>query len=478
MSDAAPLPLPEARWRPRRQWSWLWLLPVAAVAAAGGLLLSAWYQRGLPVTVEFRQGHGLKAGDAVRYRGIAVGTVQEVALAPDLNGIRVHIRLGRQARDLARAESRFWIVRPELTLSGAQGLDTVLGANYVGVQPGPGAFQDHFSGLEEPPLPGLEPGGLEVVVTTSGKGALRPGAAVSYRQVDIGTVLGVDLAGDASAVEARLYIRPAYTGLIREHTRFWKTEGARFSAGLTGLSVAVESVQSLLLGGVALAVPPNPGEPAVRGQRFTLYEKPESDWLEWSPSLALDRNAPAINQPQPQPQPRLALAGWQYKNLFRLTRAAQRRAWVLPIRGGLLGPADVLRDPADALPGSRHLMLDGKPVVAPGAAQPYSQGLAILPYEHGYEPWSAIRFAEQPEDALVIADPAKPARFIGANRYRLQDSDWRVDPDLEFAADWHGACLVAKRDGALIGILLVGDDRVEVARLPEPVVMAHGRGGQ
>jgi paraquat-inducible protein B len=76
--------LPEAKLRPRRRWSYIWLLPLAAIATAAWLLISAFYQRGMPIEVTFQQGYGLKHGDALRYRVITVGQVQDVALAENL----------------------------------------------------------------------------------------------------------------------------------------------------------------------------------------------------------------------------------------------------------------------------------------------------------------------------------------------------------------------------------------------------------
>jgi hypothetical protein len=428
-------------------------------------LISAFYQRGMPIEVTFQQGYGLKPGDALRYRGITVGQVQDVALAENLAKILVTIRLRANAKDLARQGSRFWIARPQLDLSGVTGLETVVGANYLSMLPGQGKLQQQFTGLEQPPLvEALEPGGLQVILRTSGKSSLRAGAPVSYRQVVIGTLVNVDLARDASAVEAKIYIKPQYLPLIRENTKFWKTDGARFSAGFAGLSFNVDSVRSLIMGGVNMATPPNPGRRIAQGHEFPLHDAPEQEWLEWTPSLALH---PAADIEQVRPHPLPASLHWKYKNFLFLTKQTRRNAWVLPIQNGFLGPADVLTVPKDALPGSTQLTLADTAVALPAASQT-ADALVVLLVKHDYPPWSAMRSAKAPEDTLVIAgSPASP-RFIGASRYQMRDdSPWLVDPALPFTADWHGACVVAVSDGALLGMLLVTDDAVELASIPD-----------
>ncbi|MDX1654802.1 MAG: MlaD family protein, partial [Candidatus Competibacteraceae bacterium] len=413
---------PTARLRPRSRLSWLWLLPLLALLGAGWLVWSSLAQRGIPVEISFAQGHGLKAGDSLRYRGIQVGRVREVVLGTELSGIRVRLELDPSARELARTGSRFWIVRPRLDLSGVSGLETVVGANYLMVLPGQGTFTDHFVGLEDPPLLEiLEPGGLRITLTTPRKGSLRPGAPVNYRQVTVGTILEVGLAKDASAVEAEVYIHPQYASLIRSNTRFWKTGGARVSAGLTGLSLAVDSIQGLILGGVTLAIPPQPGQPVDDGHRFQVFDEPDDQWLEWVPRLSLygegDRQ---------RPQPLRAELSWEYRNLLYLTRDSNRRGWLLPVAGGLLGPRDMLLPPEEAEPESVHLTLQGPPGTLPLTARPWGRAdeLALLPLDHGYESWEDFRSPQEPEAALVVAGPEQAIRYVAIEHYRPVDGDW------------------------------------------------------
>lgn len=454
--------LPQAHLVPRRRRSWVWLLPLLALAAALGLVRQSLEQQGLPLEIRFRHGHGLKPGDALRYRGIQVGRVRAVRLADGLDGIRVEAELDRSARDLAREGSRFWIARPQIGLEGVTGLDTVVGANYLGVLPGDGEPRRAFTGLEEPPLLELqEPGGLEIVLTAPGKGRLRPGAPVSYREVVIGSLVAVDLARDAAAVEARAYIRPRYRPLIREGLRFWKTGGARLEAGLGGFSVAVDSVQGLLLGGVTLAIPPDPGALVEPGHRFPLAEHPDPDWLAWTPNLSLAADAPAV-----RPEPLAARLVWDYKNFAYLTREGRREGRALPVAGGFLGPADLLGVPDGALPGSVRLRVGALPLPPPANSRPRAPGLAWLPAEHGYAPWTRARRIDAPEDCLVIAGAGLPDRFLGAETFQAGDGLWPVRAAVLFDAPWHGAAVVAQRDGALVGLLLVSGDGPRLARVP------------
>ena len=45
----------------------IWIVPVLAAILAASLSWQAWGESGLPVTILFEQGHGLRPGDTVRH---------------------------------------------------------------------------------------------------------------------------------------------------------------------------------------------------------------------------------------------------------------------------------------------------------------------------------------------------------------------------------------------------------------------------
>ncbi len=194
-------PLPVAVVKPRRL-SLAWIVPAAVVVLAAWLVYRAWTLRGLIITVTLDQGHGLQAGDAVRFRGIVVGEVREVELSSDLQDVIASVSLRERANEIARAGSRFWVVRPRLGLDQVAGLETLVGPRYLAVLPDRGPRQVHFIGLSEPPLvEQIHPGDLEIILEAPSRGELRPVALLLYRMVRIGTVLSVGLTSDGGAVE-------------------------------------------------------------------------------------------------------------------------------------------------------------------------------------------------------------------------------------------------------------------------------------
>jgi paraquat-inducible protein B len=208
-------------------------------------------------------------------------------LTKDLQHVEVRARLQRSAAGLACEGSQFWIVRPEVSSGGLHGLETIVSGPYIQARPGSGKSQARFSGLEEAPVDQDQNGKFEVVLTTRQISTLSVGSSVYYRGVEVGAVSYFALNNDARMISIHLLIETNFAPLIRADTRFWNAGGISVRLKLLGINVSAENFKSLIIGGIAFATPTDPGLPARPGSTFPLYDKPESSWLDWSPSIAI-----------------------------------------------------------------------------------------------------------------------------------------------------------------------------------------------
>ncbi|MCB9914233.1 MAG: MCE family protein, partial [Planctomycetes bacterium] len=350
--------LPRARVVAARRRGFPLLLPLVAGAVALFLAIHAWMGGGPEITVRAAAGHGVGVGDPLRYRGVTVGEVRRVALAADREHVDLVLALEPGAESLCREQSRFWIVRPHLTLDSVQGLETVVGARYLAVLPGPldGPERYDFDALAEPPVPvEVRAEGLELELEAASREGLVPGAEVRYRGVPVGTVLSADLAGDASSVVVRAYVEPEYAQLVRANSYFWSSGGLELRAGLTsGVRLELESLRALLVGGISFATPSDAGALATDGTRFVLHREPHEDAASWRPALLVGAEplAPAAAELVALP----VRLEWR-SGLFKSRH--ERAGWAVALPGALLAPADLLAAPDDAKAGSVALTVDG-----------------------------------------------------------------------------------------------------------------------
>jgi paraquat-inducible protein B len=268
-------------------------VPVLAILGVG------WYfwreatrERGPEITITFPTADGLDPGAELRHRGVTVGVVRTIGLADGMDAVTVTAELAPPSAGLAVEGTRFWIVRPEVSLSRVAGLETIFGPRYIGVRPGPagGTPAVAFDGLPSPPRLEARPDSdaLTLVLRAPRAGAIGPGAPVLFRDVPVGVVRGVRLAEDAAAVEVSAAIDPAYATLVRTNSRFWLASGVGVDWGLfSGLSVRADSLDALIDGAVAFATPDRPGERVANGHGFELEPSPEDKWLGWDPAIPL-----------------------------------------------------------------------------------------------------------------------------------------------------------------------------------------------
>ncbi|MGL5497198.1 MAG: MlaD family protein, partial [Aeromonas sobria] len=115
---------------------------------------------------------------------------------------------------------------------------------------------------------------------------LSVGSPLLFRKLVVGSVTKVALARDGSEVLIEVSVEQEYAHLVRTNSRFWNVSGVKADIGLTGGTIEVETVQSLLAGGIAFNTPEKDMGPTVKtGHSYPLYGKAEKAWLEWSPRI-------------------------------------------------------------------------------------------------------------------------------------------------------------------------------------------------
>ncbi|MFZ0614489.1 MAG: MlaD family protein [Desulfobacterales bacterium] len=260
----------------KRQFSFVWLIPLVAALIGAWLLYKAQAERGPTITITFKTAEGLEAGKTrIKYKDVDLGQIEEISLSPDLGHVVVTAKLVRQAEKLLFANTRFWVVRARINVSGVTGLQTLFSGVYIGLDPGqPGKAARHFTGLEEPPIVTTNLPGRYFILLAERRGSLDIGSPVYFRQIRVGQVVGYQLTEGGKAVSIKIFINSPYQNYTFKNTRFWNASGADVSIDTKGIRLTMESLVTLLVGGIAFDVPDylESGGPAPDGQVFNLYE--------------------------------------------------------------------------------------------------------------------------------------------------------------------------------------------------------------
>jgi paraquat-inducible protein B len=255
----------------KRRISPFWLLPLVALMIAGWLVYSTAQERGATVTIDFISADGIVAGRTpVRYQGVEVGTVQNIKLSSDLRTIKVEASIKRDMRDALRTGTQFWLVTPKASLAGISGLDALVGGNYIGMMPGKGDPETHFTALDTQPKYRVNTGELLIHIHANDLGSLNTGSLVYYRKLPVGKVYDYDISRERGDVNIDVLIDRRFTDLVKIDSRFWNVSGFKADVDFHGAQVEMESMAALVNGAISFDSPPNSPQ-ARTDQTYQLY---------------------------------------------------------------------------------------------------------------------------------------------------------------------------------------------------------------
>jgi paraquat-inducible protein B len=280
----------------RSHLSWaLWLVPLGAAGLCAWFAWRDYVSAGPTISITFENTDGLEAKNTqLKYRGVNVGVVNSLSLSKDGSQVKVEARMTSSARNLIRAGSIFWIVRPELKIGSISGLRTIVSGEYITLRPGRGPLTNSFKGAGSEPAE-ERPGALQLSFLAPDLGSLQAGSPILYRGVTVGEVLDFQLAGDSRDVAIHARVWEEYAPLVRPESKFWNAGGVDVHVGLfKGLEVNAQP-GTIFSGGIEFATPPSSGMPATNGSTFVLNEKPEDKWKAWAPEMAIHVSGPATS---------------------------------------------------------------------------------------------------------------------------------------------------------------------------------------
>jgi paraquat-inducible protein B len=273
---SAPADIPEPEIKPGRRWlpSLVWLIPLVAALIGVALAVKSVSDKGPEITISFSTAEGIEANKTqVKYKDVDIGYVKAIALADDLSHVEIHVQLSKQAAKFAVRDTRFWVVRPRVGVSGVSGLGTLLSGAYIGVDAGHSKdMQTGFTGLETPPAVTGDQKGHRYTLHGDSLGSVDIGSPIFYRRVQVGQVVGFSLDKDGTGVTIQVFVDAPYDQYVGTNSRWWHASGVDLRLDSSGFVVNTQSLASIVVGGLAFESPPGQpaGEQAHDGMTFRL----------------------------------------------------------------------------------------------------------------------------------------------------------------------------------------------------------------
>ncbi len=258
----------------------VWVIPLLAVFLAFWMLYKFYSEQGEEIVVTFNDGSGLiERKSLLKYKGIVVGHVSDIALnEDDISKVDVTFSVSKNAiKAVAREGNEFWKVKPRVTLTEVSGLETIVGGLYIEIFPAEKTFEAlqklplryRFVASHQKPVDQLYPGLTLVLRDDAGRFGID--TPIIYKKFIVGRIYERNLVDNG--VEYIVYIDDEYKHLVNTKTKFWGIDGVEFKASLAGVSLKVDSLASLVAGGITFETLPCEGSACtpLPSRHYLLY---------------------------------------------------------------------------------------------------------------------------------------------------------------------------------------------------------------
>jgi paraquat-inducible protein B len=233
----------------------IWMIPFIAMVIALWLAFQYYSKVGPLVIIDFKENAGLVAKQShVKLRNVIVGTVENVALSKEGDGVRVQVRMNKDVSPYLNKSAKFWIVHPDVDSNGITGLDTLLSGSYIELKATKSEkTKKYFQGLEEAPAESAE--GATYLLSAPKSYHLKKGSNVYYRMMKVGKVQRVGIAPDGKKINFVIFVYKKYTKYINDKTQFYTTSSVSVDISKGKLDLDVASLSQIARGGVSIYTP-------------------------------------------------------------------------------------------------------------------------------------------------------------------------------------------------------------------------------
>ena len=251
----------------------IWVVPLIALLIGIWLSFKAISEQGPVIQITFNNASGVTVEKTeIRYKDVKVGKVTGLRLSEDLSTVHVTAEMNKHVKSHLSENTRFWVVRPQISLSRISGLSTLLSGVYIEMDPGDsGDFSNRFSGLEQSPPIDSETPGRSFILRSQTLGSIQQGSPIYFREINVGEVTSYHIDEEDGWIEINVFITAPYDRWVNTRSHFWNISGIKVSVGADGINAETGPLSSLILGGIAFDEGPLRNAPAKAESYFYLY---------------------------------------------------------------------------------------------------------------------------------------------------------------------------------------------------------------
>ncbi|MCW8832909.1 MAG: MlaD family protein, partial [Colwellia sp.] len=195
---------------------------------------------------------GIDHNAAILYQGLTIGSIESFSkIDPKMRKITAIAKVNPRVVPYLTEQSQFYLVSPQIGLSGISNAKTLLTGTYISIRPSlQGEPTNSFSVFNaKPPYRYTEPG-LHLIIESNDRHSLQVGSNIYYKQQVVGNVQAVETVG-ADQHLIHIHIQPEFQHYVSTTSHFYNNSGLKVKANLQGVNIEAQSLQSILTGGIS-----------------------------------------------------------------------------------------------------------------------------------------------------------------------------------------------------------------------------------
>ncbi|MEW6994015.1 MlaD family protein [Colwelliaceae bacterium MEBiC 14330] len=218
---------------------------------------------------------GIDHNAAILYQGLTIGVIESFSkIDPVSRKITAIAKVNPRVVPYLTEQSQFYIVSPQISLTGVSNAKTLLTGTYISIRPSlEGKARNKFKVFNaKPPYQYSEPG-LHLMLTSNDRSSLQIGSNIYYKQQVVGNVQAIETTAPERHL-IHIHVLPEFSHYVNKSSRFYNNSGVKVSASLRGVDIQAQSLQSILTGGIAFINFDNhqvQSNYVINGDSFSLY---------------------------------------------------------------------------------------------------------------------------------------------------------------------------------------------------------------
>ena len=228
----------------------VWLVPLIAAIIGGWMIYKYYSKLGSKIYITFKNSGGLEPKQSfIKFRDVKVGVIEKVEILKGSDGVMVVARMNKDVEPFLNETTKFWLVKPEISIGKIRGLDALVSGTYIQMYAKLGKeTKRYFKGLEEPPTSLFEKNGKTFKLVSQKSYGLTQGSPVYYKQIKVGRVEKVIITH--GRVLVYIFVKEPYYKNINSSTRFWNIQNVDISLEGMGLNIELNPLVQVILGGI------------------------------------------------------------------------------------------------------------------------------------------------------------------------------------------------------------------------------------